>query len=104
MCTNVHTSSITGSAILKVMWFLYILECTDGSLYTGITNNLERRLEAHKNKKGGSYTRSRTVKKMVYSEKKRTKSSALRRELEIKSWPRARKLAFISSHKKNIIQ
>lgn len=78
------------------LWFLYILECSDGTLYTGITNDLKSRLEKHREGKGAKYTR-RGVKKIVYSEKFRAKSKALKREMEIKGWNRAEKLEFISS-------
>jgi putative endonuclease len=74
------------------MYFVYVLQCEDGSLYTGITTDLARRLKEHKSGLGGSYTRSHKAKKFLYSEKKRTRSSALKREAEIKSWPRKKKL------------
>ena len=79
------------------MYYVYILECTDRTLYTGITNDLARRLAAHKAGKGGSYTRSRTVKKFVYTEKAKDRSAALKREAEIKRWSRARKLSLIAT-------
>ncbi|HEV3245225.1 MAG TPA: GIY-YIG nuclease family protein [Candidatus Paceibacterota bacterium] len=79
------------------MYFVYILKCGDGSLYTGITTDLARRLKEHKSGVGGSYTRSRKAEKFLYSEKKRTRSAAQKREAEIKSWPRKKKLGFISS-------
>lgn len=74
------------------MWFVYILLCKDNSLYTGITNNLEKRFEDHKNGKGGRYTRSHLPVKFVYQEKLFTHSEALKREAEIKSWNRVKKL------------
>lgn len=77
------------------MYFVYILKCSDKSLYTGITNNLKRRLKEHQNKKGGAYTQSHGVMKIVYTEKFRTRGKALKRESEIKSWPRKKKLDFI---------
>ena len=82
------------------MYFVYILKCRDASLYTGITTNLARRLSEHKNGIGSSYTRSRGAVKMVYSEKCTTRSLALKREAEIKSWPRAKKLALIKLSKR----
>ena len=75
------------------MYFVYIIECRDKTLYTGITTDLERRLSEHKNGTGSHYTRSRGVTKIVYSEKRATRSLASKREAEIKSWPRAKKLA-----------
>jgi putative endonuclease len=76
-------------------YFVYILRCKDKSLYTGITNDLKRRFEEHKNGKGGHYTRSRQVLCIVYSEECKDRSSALKREAEIKRWSRGKKLAFI---------
>jgi putative endonuclease len=74
------------------MYFVYILECADESLYTGITTDVERRLVEHKNGKGGHYTRSRRAVKIVYTEKQADRSSASKREAEIKGWPREKKL------------
>ena len=74
------------------MWFVYILECEDGSFYTGSTNNLEKRFLDHKSGRGGAYTRSHKPVKIVYSEKHATKSEALKREIEIKSWSREKKV------------
>jgi putative endonuclease len=73
------------------MWFVYILLCVDGSFYTGISNNPEKRFEDHKNGRGGAYTRSHKPVKMIYREKQPDKSTALKREFEIKSWDRSRK-------------
>lgn len=74
------------------MWYLYILLCKDGSLYTGISNNVEKRFLEHKNGKGGRYTRSHKPLRLVYQEKLQTRSEALKREFEIKSWDRAKKI------------
>ncbi len=74
------------------MWFVYILLCIDNSLYTGSTNNLEKRFLAHASGKGGSYTRSHKPLKIIYSEKFKTHSEALKREIEIKSWEREVKI------------
>ncbi|MEK7090095.1 MAG: GIY-YIG nuclease family protein [Patescibacteria group bacterium] len=79
------------------MWFVYILECKDGSLYTGITDNPERRFDEHKNKRGGKYTKSKGgVKRMLYKEEHATRSLALKRESQIKSWRREKKLNLIN--------
>ena len=78
------------------MYFVYILECKNGSLYTGITTNVARRLGEHKSGNGGHYTKSRIVKGIVYTEECADRSSAQRREAEIKSWSRAKKLDLIS--------
>jgi predicted GIY-YIG superfamily endonuclease len=70
-------------------WLVYLLRCSDGSLYTGITNDLPKRLKAHAAGKASKYTRSRLPVKLAYSEQKRTKSAALKRELAIKRLRRA---------------
>lgn len=74
------------------MWFIYILLCEDNSLYTGSTNNLEKRFADHQKGKGSKYTRSHKPLKIIYSEKLESKSAALKREIEIKSWSREQKI------------
>ncbi|MFA6338683.1 MAG: GIY-YIG nuclease family protein [Candidatus Paceibacterota bacterium] len=74
------------------MYFVYILKCSDGSLYTGITTDVKRRFEEHKSGKGGHYTSSRKVTKILYTEEHKDRSSASKREAEIKSWPREKKI------------
>lgn len=66
------------------MWFVYILECTDGSLYTGITTDVERRFRQHCDGKAARYTRAHKPRKLVYSEVHATRSEALKREYAIK--------------------
>ncbi|MBP7805072.1 MAG: GIY-YIG nuclease family protein [Candidatus Pacebacteria bacterium] len=83
------------------MWFVYILECKDGSLYTGITNDFERRFLEHKNKVGAKYTKSHTVKKCVFKESSPTRSDAQKREAEIKKLTRAQKLVLVKNYTKN---
>lgn len=75
------------------MYFVYILECSDSSLYTGITTDLDRRFKEHADKKGANYTRSRTPIRFIYTEEHPDRSSASKREAEIKSWKREKKLA-----------
>jgi putative endonuclease len=75
------------------MYTLYILLCSDNTLYTGITNNLPQRLKVHESGKGSKYVRARLPFRLIYQEKKKDRSAALKRELEIHSWPRARKLS-----------
>lgn len=83
------------------MYFVYILHCADGTLYVGITNDLAKRLHQHNHaKQGARYTKSRRPVVLKYSERRRNKSSALKREYEIKTWPRAQKLALIAAPKK----
>ncbi|KKW22870.1 MAG: hypothetical protein UY74_C0006G0007 [Candidatus Kaiserbacteria bacterium GW2011_GWC2_52_8b] len=77
------------------MYFVYLLQCKDGSIYTGITTNVARRFKKHKEGKGGRYTRSHGAKKILYTEKKRNRSLALKREAEIKQWSQERKLKLI---------
>ncbi|MDP3764020.1 MAG: GIY-YIG nuclease family protein [bacterium] len=77
------------------MYFVYIIECKDRSLYTGITTDLKRRFEEHKTGKGGSYTRAKKVIKIIYKEKHSNRSSASKREAEIKKWPRVKKLNLV---------
>ena len=77
------------------MWFMYILECQDGSFYTGVTNDIQRRFQEHKSGKGGHYTKSFGVNALIYQESYPTKSEALRREIQIKGWTRRKKLALI---------
>ncbi len=77
------------------MYFVYILKCKDGSLYTGITTDVVRRFAEHKAGKGGHYTRAKGVVKVVYSEKHPNRSSASKRESEIKKWGREEKLGLI---------
>ncbi len=82
------------------MYFVYILRCADETLYTGITNDLKRRLHQHNHAQAGArYTKTRRPVVLIYSEKKRTRSAALRREYAIKSLTRAQKLALIASRK-----
>lgn len=75
------------------MWFVYIILCEDNSFYTGYSNNPQKRFLDHKNGKGGHYTRSHKPIKQIYLEKLATKSEALKREFEIKSWSRTKKIS-----------
>ena len=77
------------------MWYLYILRCKDDSLYTGITTDVDKRLEAHRAGKGAKYTRGRGPLELVYKEECADHSDALKRELEIKRLPREEKLKLI---------
>jgi predicted GIY-YIG superfamily endonuclease len=75
------------------MWTVYVLELGDGTLYTGITTDLERRVRQHDTGRGARYTRGRGVVAVRYTERKRSHSAALRREAAIKKLPRSAKLA-----------
>lgn len=74
-------------------WYVYIVKCSDKSLYTGITKNIERRINEHNNSNslGSRYTRGRRPVKLVYQEAKQTRSEATRRECEIKKLSRREK-------------
>ena len=74
---------------------VYILRCSDGSLYTGWTNNLEKRLETHQQGKGAKYTRARLPVELVYFESYEEASQARKREAEIKKFSREKKLQLI---------
>ncbi|MGX0554128.1 GIY-YIG nuclease family protein [Staphylococcus hominis] len=75
--------------------FVYIVRCSDNSLYTGYTNNIEARINKHNAGKGAKYTKIRRPVMLVYQEMYETKSEALRREYEIKTFTRQRKLKLI---------
>ena len=79
------------------MNYTYILKCSDKSLYTGWTNNLDKRVEDHNSGKGAKYTRSRRPVVLAYYEQFETKDEAMRREWEIKRLTRKKKLALIQS-------
>lgn len=77
------------------MWYLYILRCRDDTLYTGITTDVEKRLEAHRAGKGAKYTRGRAPLELVYREECGDHSAALHREIEVKALTREEKLKLI---------
>ncbi len=75
-----------------MVWVVYILECADKTLYTGITNNLDARIAMHNNGTGAKYTRGRAPFKIKFTESHATRSDASKREAEIKSLSRSEKL------------
>lgn len=77
------------------MYFVYLVQCSNKSIYTGITTDVARRFQEHKTGIGGHYTRSHRAVKVLYTEQFKTRSAALERESEIKSWRRKEKLALI---------
>ncbi len=79
------------------MNYVYILRCSDGTLYTGYTNDLENRIKVHNSGKGAKYTRCRLPVKVVYYEKYETKSEAMKRECAIKKYKRIDKMKLIES-------
>ncbi|MEE0109516.1 MAG: GIY-YIG nuclease family protein [Oscillospiraceae bacterium] len=80
---------------MESVWYLYILRCRDDTLYTGITTDVEKRLEAHSSGRGAKYTRGRGPLELVYRETCGTHSDALKRELAVKRMTRAKKQALI---------
>lgn len=78
-------------------WIVYILECADKSLYTGITNNLENRIAAHEEGKGAKYTKGRGPFRIAHQETFKTRSDASKRELAIKKLSRPEKLKLLKA-------
>ena len=85
-------------------WLIYILKCVDGSLYCGITNNIEKRLKQHKGeiKGGAKYTHSHWPCKLVYEEKSVSRSDASKREAIIKKMSKVKKQTLINSYKQDL--
>ncbi len=83
-------------------YFVYILECSDKSLYTGITTDVKKRLDEHNtSEKGAKYTKARRPVILIYFEKSENRSSASKREYEIKKLPRTKKLQLVEKFKVN---
>ena len=77
-------------------WYVYVVRCSDNSLYTGITTDIERRVSEHNNgKAAAAYTRSRRPVQLVYQEACQTRSEATKREIEIKQLSRVEKESFV---------
>lgn len=81
---------------MEKTWHVYILECGDGSLYTGITDDIQRRFKAHSDGKGAKYTRGRGPLKLRYQEECGTHSDALKREIAIKRMTRQQKIDLVN--------
>ncbi|NRA86252.1 MAG: GIY-YIG nuclease family protein [Rhizobiales bacterium] len=79
-----------------LIWSIYIVKCSDGSLYTGISNNVDKRIANHNSGKGAKYTRVRLPVTLVHIEKSINRSTASKREIEIKKLTRVQKLALIN--------
>ena len=87
------------------MWFVYIVECRDHSLYTGITNDIDRRIFEHNNsKRGAKYTRSRRPVRLVAHCIVKDKSAALRLEYKIKLLKKSKKIAYLLKEKSNELE
>lgn len=80
-------------------WYIYILRCSDGSFYTGITTDLVKRVERHNSGDGAKYTRARRPVGLIYSQECSSKSEAKRKELEIKSLSRENKEKLVDSYR-----
>jgi len=78
------------------MWYVYILECQNKTLYTGVTDNIDRRVEDHKKGNGGRYTKIAGVNKLLFKEEFGSRIEATKRESQIKGWTRRKKLALIN--------
>lgn len=85
---------------MELNWYLYILRCGDGTLYTGITTDVEKRLEAHRTGKGAKYTRGRQPLTLAYRELCGSHSQALKRELAVKKLNRQAKEDLIAAGEK----
>ncbi|MFA5119053.1 MAG: GIY-YIG nuclease family protein [Candidatus Omnitrophota bacterium] len=81
------------------IWFVYILKCKNSDLYAGITDDLQRRFKEHASGRGGHFTKSFGVEKILFYEQYLDKPSALKREAQIKGWTRKKKLALIKGDK-----
>ena len=79
-------------------WLVYILECADNSLYTGITNDLPSRIKAHEQGSGAKYTKGRGPFKLVYEQPCKDKGNALKKELGIKALSRSNKIKLINTY------
>jgi putative endonuclease len=86
------------------MYYVYLIECKDGTIYTGITTDVERRFKEHSSGRGGAYTQTKKVKKLLYTEECKNRSAALKRESEIKSWPREKKLDLVKKEKNKVFR
>lgn len=94
---NTHTS-LRRKNPKPPVYFVYLLLCKNGSIYTGITTNVKRRLVEHKAGTGAHYTRAFGAIKILYTEKVKSRSAATKREYEIKQWSTARKHALAKNY------
>jgi putative endonuclease len=88
---------------MKSSWYVYILKCKDGTLYTGVTTEVKRRVAEHNTSpKGAKYTKARRPVTLVYTEKAKNRSMAGKREAAIKAFVRTEKQALIRAHRSKI--
>jgi len=93
--------NIKNAVVNKANWYVYIVRCNDGTLYTGIAKDLKRRMTEHNSDNGGAkYTRYRRPVELVYSERTESRSDALKRENQVKRMPRTKKNELIAGKKK----
>ena len=85
----------------RFKWLVYIIKCGDGSLYTGITKDIDERLIKHRDGKGAKYTKSRDPFQILFTQFFANRSEATKREIEIKKMPRKTKLQLVHSHPHN---
>ncbi len=83
----------------KAEWSLYVAECADGSYYTGIAKDVEKRIESHNTGKGAKYTAAHGPVKLIFQEPQGDYSTALRREYQVKTLSKERKIRFIAGEK-----
>ena len=88
---------------MSEIWYLYILECRDGSYYTGVTKDIPERLKRHNEGKGAKFTRSRRPCRLVYFEEHESEKDARGREFEIKSWRRNKKEELVSRFSSSVL-
>lgn len=82
---------------MKGLWFVYLVECADGSYYCGVTNNLDKRIKVHNSGKGAKYTKTRLPVRLICHSKPLTKSNAYKLEYKVKKQKRRNKIAFLKS-------
>ena len=86
---------------MSATYYVYLLECADQSIYTGITTDVARRLKEHQEGEAGArYTRAKKARRILYEEAHPTRSAALKRDAQIKNWRRERKLALVKENAK----
>ena len=90
---------VTNSGLVIIVWHVYIIQCVDKSLYTGVAKDVRARVEKHNAGCGAKYTRGRRPVELVYQERVGDQSAALRRELAIKRMQRTAKRKLIDSHR-----
>ncbi len=82
---------------MEKKWFVYILECQDGSYYTGVTNDVDKRMQTHEKGKGSKYVNQKGFKKLLYAKPAKDKSDACKAEYKIKQLPRNKKLKYFTN-------